>query len=154
VTLYAEPRADGRVALYADPNRRHMRAMMPRGAVTRRHTAVTVPSLGVVTLRWLEPLPLCIVVPRIERVLTAPTALLALPGRDAAAGHVAVWSVVGEHAECPLAYYRAETRPARSVAEIEAVDLAVAQFRAWMAALPVGERCDVVVRARLPASFR
>ena len=151
--IYAEPRADGRVALYADRSREQLVVMLPRGAIDRRDRAALVPSRGTVPIVWLPALPLCIVVPRIERVLAAPNVVLVLPGRTASAGHLAVWSHVGEHSECTVEYYRHTTAP-RGTAECDATDLAVVRYRAWMAGLPVGERCDVVVRARLAASYR
>jgi hypothetical protein len=152
--IYAEPRADGRVALYADRDREQLIAMMPRGRIDRRSHVAVVPSHGVVTVEWLPALPACIVVPRIERVLAGPSVMLVLPGLAAQPGHVAVWSAVGEHAEATVDYYRLHTTPPRSAAERDAADLAVAEYRAVMAGLPVSERCDVVVRARVAASYR
>jgi hypothetical protein len=153
--IYAEPRADGRVALYADRDRTQLVAMMPRGRIDRRTAIAVVPSRGVVPLTWLPPLPVCIVVPRIERdVLRAPSVMLVLPGTPAHPGHLACWSHVGGRAECTADYYRRDTWPPRSAAEREAVDLTVALYRAFVAGLPVSERCDVVVRARVAASYR
>jgi hypothetical protein len=144
--IYAEPRRDGRAALYADRGRAQLIAMLPAGQIDRRDRVALVPSLGVVPVEWLPALPVCIVVPRIEReVLRAPNVLLVLPGTSARAGHLAAWAQVGEHCEITAEYY---------VAEREATDLTVAWYRALMAELPADERCDVVVRARVAASYR
>lgn len=145
-TLYAEPRADGRVVLYADADRARVVTIAPRGRIDRRARVVI---LGETTapLVWLPPLPVCVVVPRIERgVLRAPNAVLFL-------GRTEVWAHVGGHSECSADYYSATKAP-RSPAERDAAAMAVAQYRTLMQSRPMGERCDVVARARMPGSFR
>jgi hypothetical protein len=153
--IYAEPRADGRVALYADRGRTQLVAMMPRGRLGRRAESAVLPGRGVVSsLAWLPALPVCVVVPRIERVIAEPIALLILPGTSAQPGNMAAQSHIGEHCEITADYYRTRTTPPRSAAERDAADRAVAEYRAFMAGLPVSARGDVVVRSRVAAAYR